>query len=100
LSTRGYRWRTLRLSPERKAVGSTPAGRIKKGLEIGLFQPERLYARARARGSRSVFPRLSVSPVEAAQMLGCSRDFFDKHILGELRVVRRGRMIFIAVAEL
>jgi hypothetical protein len=43
---------------------------------------------------------LSVSPVEAAQMLGCSRDFFDKHILGELRVVRRGRMIFIAVAEL
>jgi hypothetical protein len=33
-------------------------------------------------------------------MLGCSRDFFEKHILGELRIVRRGRMIFIAVAEL
>jgi len=33
-------------------------------------------------------------------MLGVSRDYFDEHIIGELRVVRRGRRILIAVTEL
>jgi excisionase family DNA binding protein len=46
-------------------------------------------------------PRLSVSPGEAAEMLGISRDFFDEHIKPELRVVRRGsKLILIPVAEL
>jgi hypothetical protein len=44
--------------------------------------------------------RLALSPTEAAQAIGCSRDFFDEHVLPELRVVRRGRRVFIAVVEL
>jgi excisionase family DNA binding protein len=46
-------------------------------------------------------PRLSISPGEAAEMLGVSRDFFDEHIKPELRIVRRGsKTILIPVAEL
>lgn len=45
-------------------------------------------------------PRLSVSPDEAAEMLGVSRDYLDEHVMDELRVVRRGRRILIALAEL
>jgi hypothetical protein len=44
--------------------------------------------------------RLALSPSEAAAALGCSRDFFDEHVLPELRVVRRSRRVFVAVAEL
>ena len=45
-------------------------------------------------------PRLALSPEEAADVLGVSRDYFDEHILLELRVVRRGRRILVALAEL
>jgi hypothetical protein len=45
-------------------------------------------------------PRLAVSPVEAGRMLGVSRDFFDEHVLPELRVVRRGRLVLVPVAKL
>jgi excisionase family DNA binding protein len=41
-----------------------------------------------------------LSPDEAATVLGVSRDYLDEHVLHELRVVRRGRRILIAVAEL
>lgn len=34
--------------------------------------------------------RLALTPDEAAKALGVSRDFFDEHVLPELRVVRRG----------
>jgi excisionase family DNA binding protein len=51
-------------------------------------------------GGRPPLPRLSVSPDEAAGMLGVSRDYLDEHILCELRSVRRGRRILIAVHEL
>ena len=45
-------------------------------------------------------PRLSVSPDEAAEMLGVSRDYLDEHVLRELRTVRRGRRVLIALAEI
>jgi excisionase family DNA binding protein len=46
-------------------------------------------------------PRLSISPGEAAEMLGVSRDFFDEHIKPELRIVRRGsKTILIPIVEL
>ena len=45
-------------------------------------------------------PRLALSPDEAAGVLGVSRDYLDEHVLGELRIVRRGRRILIALAEL
>ena len=44
--------------------------------------------------------RLALTPVEAAQALGISRDFLDQHILLELRVVRRGRRRLIPVREI
>jgi len=43
---------------------------------------------------------LALTPAEAAQALGCSRDFFDQHIASELRWVRRGRLEFVAIAEM
>ena len=45
-------------------------------------------------------PRLALSPVEAAGALGVSRDFFDEHVLPELRVTRRGRLVLIPIREL
>jgi excisionase family DNA binding protein len=48
----------------------------------------------------SAVPRLALTPVEAAKAIGVSRDFLDEHVMGELRVVRRGRKVLIAVAEL
>ena len=44
--------------------------------------------------------RLALSPNEAAEALGVSRDFFDEHISPELRVVRRGRKKLIDIREL
>jgi excisionase family DNA binding protein len=52
-----------------------------------------------AKGSRNA-PRLALSPAEAAAVLGVSRDFFDKHIASELRMVRRGRRKLVPVREL
>jgi len=44
--------------------------------------------------------RLALSPAEAAEALGVSRDFLDEHVAPELRIVRRGRRKLIAVREL
>ncbi len=44
--------------------------------------------------------RLALSPAEAAQALGVSRDFLDQHVLPELRIVRRGRRRLIPMREL
>lgn len=44
--------------------------------------------------------RLALSPDEAAAALGVSRDYFDEHVVGELRIVRRGRRKLIPVREL
>jgi len=57
--------------------------------------------RRKAAARASQLPRLSISPDEAAEMLGVSRDFFDEHIKPELRIVRRGsKTILIPIAEL
>lgn len=37
---------------------------------------------------------------EAAAALGVSLDFFDAHVRHELRLIRRGRKVLVAVAEL
>ena len=44
--------------------------------------------------------RLALTPVEAAEALGVSRDFYDEHVAPELRLVRRGRKVLVAVSEL
>jgi hypothetical protein len=51
--------------------------------------------------SKPIPPRLALRcPHEAADALGVSPDFFDEHVRPELRLVRRGRLVFVAVAEL
>jgi hypothetical protein len=44
--------------------------------------------------------RVALSKAEAAVALGCSIDFLEEHVLAELRVVRRGRRVFVPVVEL
>lgn len=44
--------------------------------------------------------RLALSIDDAAASLGVSRDYFDEHVRPELRIVRRGSRILIAVREL
>jgi hypothetical protein len=45
-------------------------------------------------------PRLALSPGEAAEAIGCSRDFFHEHVRPDLRVVLKGQRVFISVAEI
>lgn len=45
-------------------------------------------------------PRLALTKAEAAEALGVSVDFFEDHVMCELRIVRRGRRRLIPVAEL
>ena len=45
-------------------------------------------------------PRLALSKAEAAQAIGCSVHFLEEHVLDDLRVVRRGRRVFIPVKVL
>ena len=47
-----------------------------------------------------VVPLLALSPEQAAGAIGVSRNFFDKTIVPELRIVRRGRKRIIPVREL
>ena len=69
---------------------------------VPVESPEK--PRARRNGSSPppirLGPRLALSPDEAAALLGVSRDYFDEHVIDELRIVRRGRRILVALAEL
>jgi hypothetical protein len=56
--------------------------------------------RRRRPAQATIAPSLALAPDEAAAALSVSRDFFDAHILPELRIVRRGRRRIIPVAEL
>ena len=44
--------------------------------------------------------RLTLTPTEAAEMLGVSRSFFYEHVLPELRTIYRGRKRLLLVSEL
>jgi len=69
-----------------------------KIIEVEL--PEKPSRRTSASPPANLGPRLAVSPDEAAAVLGVSRDYFDEHVIDELRIVRRGRRILVALAEL
>jgi hypothetical protein len=46
-------------------------------------------------------PRVALRvPDRAAVALDVSPDYFDKHIRPELRLIRRGRLVLVAVDEL
>lgn len=44
--------------------------------------------------------RLALSKPEAATALGVSVDTLERHIMPEIRVVRRSRLVLIPVAEI
>lgn len=72
-------------------------------LEVTRLEPPTPPKRESRRGrdqSGTPAGRLALSPDEAAAVLGVSRDYLDEHILDELRVVRRGRRILVALDEL
>lgn len=50
--------------------------------------------------SRPTVPRLALSKAETAEALGVSVDFLEDHVWSELRLVRRGRKVWVPVAEL
>ena len=50
--------------------------------------------------ARHDVPRVALTPTEAAESLGCSPEFFRRHIDCELRWIRRGRKRFVPVVEL
>src|SRR3954469_3423842 len=50
--------------------------------------------------ARRLVPRLALSKAEAAEALGVSVDFLEEHVMGELRIVRRGRRRLIPLSEL
>jgi len=72
--------------------------------QLSLSAVEHVSAPAkpkRVRRAEPKLPRLTVGPIEASEMLGVSRDYFDGHIKPELRIIRRGsKTILIPVAEL
>ena len=45
-------------------------------------------------------PRITLSLDEAALALGISRDSLERHVLHDLRVIRRNRLRLIPVSEL
>ncbi len=68
---------------------------------VPIEQPERPRERRNGTAApRKLGPRLALSPDEAAGVLGVSRDYLDEHVISELRIVRRGRRILIALTEL
>ena len=68
---------------------------------VPIESPAKPHARRNGSIAPSALgPRLALSPDEAAAVLGVSRDYFDEHVIDELRIVRRGRRILVALAEL
>lgn len=45
-------------------------------------------------------PRVALTREEAAASLGMSLDSFERHVQGSVRMIRRGRMRLVPVAEL
>ena len=90
--------RRRRPNPDLEVLPAEPAKPSTRG--DGTRSEHRGALTKPSAGGQSTLPRLSVSPDEAAAMLGVSRDYFDEHVIGELRVVRRGRRILIALTEL
>ena len=50
--------------------------------------------------ARRPVPRVALTLDEAADALGVSRDHLERHILGDLRVIRVGRRLLVRIAEL
>lgn len=59
-----------------------------------------LLIRGLARELAAAQPRIALRVEEAAAALGVSADFFNTHVRPELRLIRRGRLVLVAVKDL
>jgi excisionase family DNA binding protein len=89
------RARDGRQPPDDGGAGARQLGLDLRRVELPAKPKKRSTASAAPLG-----PRLALSPDEAAAVLGVSRDYLDERFMPELRIVRRGRRILIALAEL
>jgi hypothetical protein len=53
-----------------------------------------------ARKLAAPIARITLTRTEAAEALGMSLDSFERHVQPEVRLIRRGRMRLVPVAEL
>lgn len=83
------RWPRASGAPDAPSVRSSPDNGQRAPAESSGVQP-----------STEQPTRLTLTRREAALALGVSLDFLEDHVLRELRVVRRGRLRLIPVAEL
>ena len=50
--------------------------------------------------SAAALPRIALTRVESAAALGMSVDSFERYVQPFVRVIRRGRLVLVPVAEL
>jgi excisionase family DNA binding protein len=50
--------------------------------------------------ANGTLPRLALTRSEAARSLGMSLDSFERHVQTQIRLVRRGKLRLVPVAEL
>jgi hypothetical protein len=62
--------------------------------------PRRVRPGGQSAEKTSIVPRLTLSKAEAAASLGVSVDFLESHVMPDLRVIRKGRLVLIPVREL
>jgi excisionase family DNA binding protein len=53
-----------------------------------------------ASGGKRFVPRVALTRAEAAESIGVSLNTFERHVQPELRLVRRGKVRLVPVAEL
>lgn len=82
---------------QRAAPASPVPGRRTTAVETGRSRDGAMTTVLQAR--RPV-PRVALTLDEAAEALGVSRDHLERHILGDLRVIRVGRRLLVRIAEL
>jgi excisionase family DNA binding protein len=83
-------------------MGAPRATSLDTGKAVPRRQPTPVSARTfRVVGvDTTAVPRIAMSKQEAASALGVSIDFFDEHIVPDLRMVRVGRRRLVPIAEL
>jgi hypothetical protein len=97
-----YSWRPPTRLEAPHAMGAPRA----TSLDTGKAASRRQSASANARTFRVVsidsaaVPRIAMSKQEAAIALGVSIDFFDEHVVPDLRMARVGRRRLVPIAEL
>lgn len=65
------------------------------------FKDSPLNARPHgATPERRRIPTLAVSITEACEALGISHAYWQEHVAGEIKIVRRGRRKMVAIVEL